>query len=80
MRAGCDTGQVRWCPAARHKGPNPLSSADFSTDPGKPDGLSSWCRACMNAASRDRRASDPGRRRAAWRRYRATLRALQPRW
>jgi hypothetical protein len=71
---------VKWCPAERHKGDNPVPLSAFSTDPGKADGLASWCRECANAAARDRHASNPGRSRAAWQRYQATLRALRQLW
>ena len=71
---------LRRCVAERHKGDPWLPEAQFSTDRTKADGLASWCRACANAAARDRRAADPRPRRAAWRRYTATLAALQPRW
>ena len=72
--------ELRHCPAERHKGDPWLPASEFSTDPRKPGGLSSWCRTCMNAAARDRRAADPAPKRASGARYRATARALRPRW
>jgi hypothetical protein len=71
---------LRTCVAERHKAGNPLPVTEFSTDPSKPSGLSSWCRACMNAAARDRTAADPAPGRARHARQRATLAALRPRW
>jgi len=71
---------LRLCPAERHKGDPLLPGDAFSTDPRKPGGLASWCRACMNAAARDRLAADPGPDRARHARQRANARARRPRW
>ena len=72
--------ELRQCKAERHKGDELLPPSEFSTDPRQPGGLRSWCKACSNAAARDRTAGDPGPSRARHARNRATLRALRPRW
>ena len=75
--------QLKRCPCPDHDGPNPLPRDKFSPDR-KPDGLTSWCKACIARARRHRRAADPAKDNAAARQRRAAnpekAREYERRW
>jgi len=64
------SASLKRCPCPDHDGPNPLPRGEFSPDR-KPDGLASWCKACIARGARRRRAADPEKRREADRQRRA---------
>jgi hypothetical protein len=64
-----ESASFKRCPCPEHKGPRLLSPSDFSKDSSKPDGLQSWCKACMKRAHDRWVQANPEKQRARGRRW-----------
>jgi hypothetical protein len=59
------------CPCPDHEGPNPVPVSEFGKHKGRAvDGLTAWCRPCMNRARRQWAETDPDKARELARGYR----------
>jgi hypothetical protein len=66
-----DSASLKRCSYPDHEGPRELPASEFYKDRGKRDGLTSWCKTCINRRARAIRAADPEKARTRQRRRRA---------